>query len=155
MRRGRPTVHAEMPPSRKEDLVKGPWDPAGSNGETSSTKEEQMILATTTVEDVDRFLEVFSTKGAVKRKEHGSKGASVFRDPTKRTVCGSCSIGTSRAGKASSRTPRFRRSSRRRVTKTCRRPRRTAAGTTPKGTDRDRRAGDEHGAWRDRRLGQR
>jgi len=40
-----------------------------------------MILATTTVEDVDRFLEVFSTKGAVKRKEHGSKGASVFRDP--------------------------------------------------------------------------
>src|SRR3954468_15009428 len=29
MRRGRPTVHAEMPPSRKEDLVKGPWDPAG------------------------------------------------------------------------------------------------------------------------------
>jgi len=70
-----------MPPSRKEDLVKGPWDPAGSNGEASSTKEEQMILATTTVEDVDRFLEVFSTKGAVKRKEHGSKGASVFRDP--------------------------------------------------------------------------
>jgi hypothetical protein len=44
-------------------------------------KEEQMLLATTTVEDVDRFLEVFSTKGAEKRKEHGSKGATVFRDP--------------------------------------------------------------------------
>ena len=40
-----------------------------------------MLLATTTVEDVDRFLEVFSTKGAEKRKEHGSKGATVFRDP--------------------------------------------------------------------------
>ena len=41
-----------------------------------------MILATTQVEDVDRFLEVFSTKGAEKRKLHGSKGATVFRDPT-------------------------------------------------------------------------
>jgi len=40
-----------------------------------------MILATTTVEDYDRFLSVFSTKGAEKRSEHGSKGATVFRDP--------------------------------------------------------------------------
>ncbi len=40
-----------------------------------------MILATTTVEDVERFLEVFGTKGADKRAEHGSKGAAVFRDP--------------------------------------------------------------------------
>jgi hypothetical protein len=40
-----------------------------------------VILATTQVEDFGRFLEVFSTKGAEKRKEHGSKGASVFRDP--------------------------------------------------------------------------
>ena len=40
-----------------------------------------MILATTKVEDFDRFLEVFSTKGAEKRAEHGSKGATVFRDP--------------------------------------------------------------------------
>ncbi len=40
-----------------------------------------MILATTTVEDFDRFLNIFSTKGAEKRKEHGSKGATVFRDP--------------------------------------------------------------------------
>jgi len=40
-----------------------------------------LILATTTVEDFDRFLSVFSTKGAEKRKEHGSKGARVFRDP--------------------------------------------------------------------------
>ena len=41
-----------------------------------------MILATTTVENVDRFLEVFGTKGADKRALHGSKGATVFRDPT-------------------------------------------------------------------------
>ena len=40
-----------------------------------------MILATTTVEDVDRFLSVFSTKGAEKRNQHGSKGSTVFRDP--------------------------------------------------------------------------
>jgi hypothetical protein len=40
-----------------------------------------MILATTTVEDFDRFLSVFSTKGAEKRKQHGSKGSTVFRDP--------------------------------------------------------------------------
>jgi hypothetical protein len=40
-----------------------------------------LILATTTVEDFDRFLNIFSTKGAEKRKEHGSKGATVFRDP--------------------------------------------------------------------------
>ena len=41
-----------------------------------------MILATTQVEDVDRFLAVFGTKGADKRALHGSKGATVFRDPT-------------------------------------------------------------------------
>ena len=41
-----------------------------------------MILATTTVENVDRFLELFSTKAAEKRALHGSKGATVFRDPT-------------------------------------------------------------------------
>jgi hypothetical protein len=40
-----------------------------------------LILATTTVEDFDRFLNIFATKGAEKRKEHGSKGATVFRDP--------------------------------------------------------------------------
>jgi hypothetical protein len=49
---------------------------------TSPEKEEQMILATTQVEDFDRFLKIFSTKGAEKRKQHGSKGAIVFRDPT-------------------------------------------------------------------------
>ena len=41
-----------------------------------------MLLATTQVEDVDRFMEVFSTSAAEKRKKHGSKGAVVFRDPS-------------------------------------------------------------------------
>ena len=41
-----------------------------------------MLLATTKVEDFDRFLKIFSTKGAEKRKQHGSKGSTVFRDPT-------------------------------------------------------------------------
>jgi hypothetical protein len=40
-----------------------------------------MLLATTTVEDFDRFTDVFSTKGVEKRKQHGSRGALVFRDP--------------------------------------------------------------------------
>lgn len=40
-----------------------------------------MILAAAKVDDFDQFLATFSTKGAEKRKEHGSKGARVFRDP--------------------------------------------------------------------------
>ena len=40
-----------------------------------------MLLATTTVEDLDRFANIFSTKGAEKRAQHGSKGSVVFRDP--------------------------------------------------------------------------
>jgi hypothetical protein len=40
-----------------------------------------MILATTTVEDLERFVEIYSTKGAEKRKLHGSKGSTVYRDP--------------------------------------------------------------------------
>ena len=41
-----------------------------------------MLLATTQVEDVDRWMEIFTTTSAEKRKEHGSKGAVVFRDPS-------------------------------------------------------------------------
>ena len=40
-----------------------------------------MFLATTTVEDFERFTNIFSTKGAEERRQHGSKGAVVFRDP--------------------------------------------------------------------------
>src|SRR3954452_19984734 len=45
-------------------------------------KGKVMILATTQVEDVERFLDVFGTKGAEKRALHGSKGSTVFGDPT-------------------------------------------------------------------------
>src|SRR3954453_4448040 len=40
-----------------------------------------MVLATAKIEDFDRFWNTFSTKGAEKRKQHGCKGAHVFRDP--------------------------------------------------------------------------
>ena len=40
-----------------------------------------MMLATTTVENVDRFLKIFSTTSHVKRKQYGSKGATVHVDP--------------------------------------------------------------------------
>jgi hypothetical protein len=44
-------------------------------------KGDTMILATTTIEDLDRFVEIYSTTSAEKRKLHGSKGSTVFRDP--------------------------------------------------------------------------
>lgn len=40
-----------------------------------------MILATTKVADFDQFLQIFSTRGAEKRKEYGCRGSRVFRDP--------------------------------------------------------------------------
>jgi hypothetical protein len=40
-----------------------------------------VILSTVQIEDFDRFWSTFSTKGAEKRKQHGSKGSHVFRDP--------------------------------------------------------------------------
>ena len=40
-----------------------------------------MVLATVKIEDFDRFWNTFSTKGAEKRKQHGSNGSHVFRDP--------------------------------------------------------------------------
>jgi hypothetical protein len=42
---------------------------------------ELLMLTTTRVEDFDRWLKIFSTKSAEKRKQHGSKGSTVFRDP--------------------------------------------------------------------------
>ena len=40
-----------------------------------------MLLSTVKVDDFDRFWDTFSTRGAEKRKQHGSQGARVFRDP--------------------------------------------------------------------------
>jgi hypothetical protein len=44
-------------------------------------QEANVILATTKIDDLDTFLKVYGTKGADKRKAHGSKGSTVFRDP--------------------------------------------------------------------------
>jgi hypothetical protein len=51
------------------------------SAEIQEQKGTVMILATTTVNDVEQFLNVFGTKGADKRALHGSKGSTVFRDP--------------------------------------------------------------------------
>jgi hypothetical protein len=40
-----------------------------------------VILGTAKVDDLDRFWNTFSTKGAEKRRGYGSKGSHVFRDP--------------------------------------------------------------------------
>ena len=40
-----------------------------------------MIVTIAKVADYDQFLKTFSTKGAEKRKQHGSTGSYVFRDP--------------------------------------------------------------------------
>ena len=40
-----------------------------------------MILTTVKIEDFDRWWNTFSTKGAEKRKQHGSRGSYTFRDP--------------------------------------------------------------------------
>jgi hypothetical protein len=40
-----------------------------------------MFLATSKVEDFDRWWGVFTTTTNEKRKQHGSKGAHAFRDP--------------------------------------------------------------------------
>jgi hypothetical protein len=41
-----------------------------------------MMLATTRVQDFDRWMKIFSTTSADKRMQHGSKGSIVFRDPS-------------------------------------------------------------------------
>ena len=53
-----------------------------SSGATAQTaSDKKMLLATTTVEDFDRWIKAFEGKSLAKRKQHGSMGATVFRDP--------------------------------------------------------------------------
>jgi len=52
------------------------------NGGRDAQEDRPMLLATTKVADVDRFIRIFSSKGADKRRLHGSKGATVFADPS-------------------------------------------------------------------------
>ena len=41
----------------------------------------RMLLATTTVEDFERFIKAFDGPSLPKRKQHGSTGATMFHDP--------------------------------------------------------------------------
>ena len=89
-----------------------------------------MFLATTTVEDVDRFLEVFGTKGADKRAAHGSKGSTVFRDPSEANrVWALFDWDEAGLGTPSCPIPTCRRSSRRPVISTSPSPPRCSART--------------------------
>jgi quinol monooxygenase YgiN len=90
-----------------------------------------LILATTTVEDFDRFLNIFSTKGAEKRKQHGSKGATVFRDPNEADRVWVLFDWDEEGFQSSCLTPRFRRSFKKPGTKAGLRQRSSAASTAP------------------------
>ena len=53
-----------------------------SEGAAAQTAgDKKMLLVTTTVEDFDRFIAVFSGASLPKRKQHGSTSATVFQDP--------------------------------------------------------------------------
>lgn len=47
----------------------------------AANQERTMMLATTTVENVEHWLKVFATTSLAKRKHYGSKGATVYLDP--------------------------------------------------------------------------
>jgi hypothetical protein len=49
--------------------------------DATETGGDDVILATTKVEDLETFVQIYGTKGADKRRLHGSKGSTVFRDP--------------------------------------------------------------------------
>jgi hypothetical protein len=44
-------------------------------------RRREVFLATSKVEDFDRWWAIFSTTTLEKRKQHGSKGSHAFRDP--------------------------------------------------------------------------
>jgi hypothetical protein len=47
----------------------------------TTERRDIVILATAKIDDLDRFMSTFTTKGADKRRQHGSKGSHIFRDP--------------------------------------------------------------------------
>ncbi|HET9641907.1 MAG TPA: hypothetical protein VFP68_00765 [Burkholderiaceae bacterium] len=65
--------------SRAHRVMK--WRRVGTATTHVPTEGGDMVLATAKVGDFDQFWQVFSTKGAEKRKQHGCKGAHVFQDP--------------------------------------------------------------------------
>ena len=76
-----------------------------------------MVLSTVRVEDFERFWNTFSTKGAEKRKQHGSKGSQVFLINDDNRVWVLFGPRTGRATRTCCPTRRCPRSSRRRGSK--------------------------------------
>ncbi len=96
------------PTGRRDEIHRDPF----RRGDT-------MILATTQVEDIDRFLDVFGTKGAEKRAEPRLQGRDRVPRPDRgEPRLGALRLGRGRLGRASCPTPRSSRSSRRPVTST-------------------------------------
>lgn len=52
-----------------------------SGGVSAQAGGARMLLATTTVEDFEKWIKAFEGKSLTKRKLHGSTGATVFHDP--------------------------------------------------------------------------
>jgi hypothetical protein len=52
-----------------------------SGGAGAQASDKRQLLATTTIEDFDRFIGIFAGPSLPKRKQHGSAGATVFLDP--------------------------------------------------------------------------
>ena len=90
-----------------------------------------MILTTVKIEDFDRWWNTFSTKGAEKRKQHGSKGSYTFRDPNDESRTWTVfPTGTRRAFRTSCPIPTFRRSFKKRESKVGPNLRNSPASTT-------------------------
>jgi hypothetical protein len=81
------SLRARKQSSKSRDPYGGPqvcrlhWSASMGGAHRPLDTEEYVILSTAKVEDFDRFVGTFSTKGAEKRKQYGCKGSSVFRDP--------------------------------------------------------------------------
>jgi hypothetical protein len=54
----------------------------GGTAQHFPLRRHEMVLATSKIEEYDRFVKTFATKGAEKRRQHGCKGSTVFRDPS-------------------------------------------------------------------------
>ena len=93
-----------------------------------------MILATTTIDDLDTFVKIYGTTGADKRKLHGSKGSTVFRDPNDAERVWAIFDWDLDGWATSLPIPRCRRSCRRPGTRAGPRSASSSAGSTRNGT---------------------
>jgi hypothetical protein len=74
------TGHGVPHAASRVGAIDSPHRSASRSG-AETTEEAKLFLATTKVEDFDRWWRVFSTTSLAKRKQHGSKGSHTFRDP--------------------------------------------------------------------------